>query len=231
MENLENISLLFIDDDAETAQVYVRMLNKLIRNVYVANDGLKGLRLYKKHKPDIIISDIKMPVMSGLDMVEKIRESDQDTKIIILSAYSEKEKLFHAIKLGLVEYLVKPVKKEKLKELIYEISEKINSEQKIKLANGYRLNSFTNELFDINKVQIKLTKKELLIFKLLSSKKDGFFTYEKMLTYVYGDSKVNSSINDDNGKLRTVLSRLKTKLNCELIESIYGYGYRLKTEK
>ena len=228
MEVLQNTSLLFIDDDIETAQTYSRMLNKFIENVYTAHDGTEGYSLYEKYKPDIIVSDVSMPNLNGLDMVEKIRKTDLETKIIMLSAYSDKEKLLQAISLGLVDYLIKPIEKEKLKRVIYKVVDSLNSNNLIKLKNGYTINSNDEKLYDSSGVQVKLTKKELLIFKLLSTNSVSFFSTEVILNYVYQNQDKHNE--KAVGKLRTVLSRLRVKLNCELIESIYGFGYRLKLD-
>ena len=73
-----------------------------------------------------------------------------------------------------------------------------------------------------------MTKKEALLFALLGAKSDQFFSSEEILEHVYKDS---NDLQKDTGRLRTMLSRLKSKLTTELIESIYGFGYRLKLDK
>ena len=75
MNTQYNLSVLFVEDDVEVSQQYVRMLKKIVKTVHVAYDGLEGLTAYNDHKPDIIISDISMPYLSGLDLVQKIRET------------------------------------------------------------------------------------------------------------------------------------------------------------
>ena len=74
-----------------------------------AEDGTAGLELIKREKPDIVITDIRMPDMSGLEMLEKVREYGIQSKVIVLSAYSEFEYARQAIRLGVTEYLLKPV--------------------------------------------------------------------------------------------------------------------------
>jgi len=228
MNTQYNLSVLFVEDDVEVSQQYVRMLKKIVKTVHVAYDGLEGLTAYNDYKPDIIISDISMPYLSGLDLVQKIRETDNKTKIILLSAYSEKEKLLSAIKLRLESYLIKPVGKEDLKNAIHTISMDLDVENKIKLTKGYFWNNLTTSLYDKDNIQIKLTKKETLLFSLLGAKSDQFFSSEEILEHVYKDS---NDLQKDTGRLRTMLSRLKSKLTAELIESIYGFGYRLKLDK
>jgi two-component system response regulator VanR len=77
------------------------------------------LQLYEKYKPDIIITDIQMPKLNGLEFVKRIRQKDKKTQIIIITAFCDKDYLLKAIELGLVKYLVKPVKKKSLKRLCF----------------------------------------------------------------------------------------------------------------
>lgn len=225
MENLLNISILIIEDEQEASEQYEKMLKKFVKNIYIANDGLEGISLYNKYNPDIIISDITMPYLSGLDLVKKIRETDSKTKIILLTAYSEQEKLLDAIKLNLESYLIKPVDREELKKVIYDISSKLESNSIIKLIDGYSWDNLNNILLDKVNKQVKLTKNELVILKLLGSKPEEFFSLEQILDFVYNDNK--KSKEDDSGRLRTTISRLKNKLSSEIVESVYGFGYRL----
>ncbi len=85
--------------------------------------------MYKDKKPDILLVDITMPEMNGLELTKKIRETDEITPIIVLSAHSHKEFLFEAIKLNLVDYLIKPVNRNEFKSLIESTIEKISNNQ------------------------------------------------------------------------------------------------------
>lgn len=101
--------ILIVEDDNFLVSALSEYLEEEKYNVYIAKDGLEGLKLSKKIKPDLILCDINMPKMDGLSMLEKIRSSDWGKKIriIILSNYSDEEKVLKALKHSVFTYLVK----------------------------------------------------------------------------------------------------------------------------
>jgi len=117
-----NISILFVDDNETIRQLYRRILEKHVDHLYIANDGYHGLELYQKHKPDLVITDMVMPVMNGLEMVKEIKKVAPDAKFVVMSAYSEKDSFVEAIHMGIDGYLMKPVEAKKLLSLIDEFA-------------------------------------------------------------------------------------------------------------
>jgi len=113
-ELFNQIRLLYVEDDENIRPIFERVLRRKMKEVYVACDGLEGYNMYLECKPDLILTDIKMPNMDGLQMAEKIREHDKNIPIIILSAHSESDFFIEAIEIGISGYLVKPIDKEKL---------------------------------------------------------------------------------------------------------------------
>jgi len=127
-----DITVLFVEDEDLLRAIYERILDKFISRLYVASNGKEGLELYRQHKPDLIITDIMMPVMDGLEMVEKIRENDKNIRLVILSAYGEAEYFMDAIKIGVNSFLLKPVETEKLQALVEELAKGILLEREVK---------------------------------------------------------------------------------------------------
>ena len=117
-----NISVLFVDDNETIRQLYRRLLEKHVSHLYIAKDGYHGLELYQKHKPDLVITDMVMPVMNGLEMVKEIKKIAPDAKFVVMSAYSEKDSFVEAIHMGIDGYLMKPVEAKKLLSLIDEFA-------------------------------------------------------------------------------------------------------------
>lgn len=117
-----NISVLFVDDNETIRQLYRRILEKHVDHLYIAKDGYHGLELYQKHKPDLVITDMVMPVMNGLEMVKEIKKIAPDAKFVVMSAYSEKDSFVEAIHMGIDGYLMKPVEAKKLLSLIDEFA-------------------------------------------------------------------------------------------------------------
>ncbi|MGE0020579.1 MAG: histidine kinase dimerization/phosphoacceptor domain -containing protein [Draconibacterium sp.] len=117
-----NISVLFVDDNETIRQLYRRILEKHVTHLYIAENGSHGLELYQKHKPDLVITDMVMPVMNGLEMVKEIKKFAPDAKFVVMSAYSEKDSFIESIHLGVDGYLMKPVEAKKLLSLIDEFA-------------------------------------------------------------------------------------------------------------
>ena len=113
-----DIKLLIVEDDKIISSIYKRVLEKTIANIILANNGKEGLELYKQHKPDLILTDIKMPIMNGLDMIKEIREINKEVRIIIMSAYGESRYFLNAIESGVKGFLIKPIKNDDLKRVI-----------------------------------------------------------------------------------------------------------------
>lgn len=117
-----NISVLFVDDNETIRQLYRRILEKHVNFLYIAENGSHGLELYLKHKPDLVITDMVMPVMNGLEMVKEIKKIAPEAKFVVMSAYSEKDSFIESIHLGIDGYLMKPVEAKKLLSLIDEFA-------------------------------------------------------------------------------------------------------------
>lgn len=104
-----DISLLYVEDERVTREQISRILQRIVTELYVAENGQEGLELYREKRPDIIMSDIMMPLMNGLEMAREIRKMDHDSQIIMLTAYSDTEYLLECISLGVNQYVQKPV--------------------------------------------------------------------------------------------------------------------------
>jgi diguanylate cyclase (GGDEF)-like protein len=111
---LEEITLLYVEDDKSIREIYGERLKKLVKQIYIGKDGEEGLSLFKSWRPDIVLTDIQMPNMSGLDMIKAIREISEDTPIIITTAFSESDFFQKAISLHVDGYLIKPIDKGEL---------------------------------------------------------------------------------------------------------------------
>lgn len=138
MEKLD-ISLLLVEDDKIIRNIYTQILSKHVSKLYIANDGEEGYETYLVHKPDLVLTDIKMPIMNGLDMIKKIREHDKSMRIIIMSAYGESRFFLKAIETGVKGFLVKPVETKHLLNVIEEQANDILLEKRLKNEEDKRL--------------------------------------------------------------------------------------------
>ncbi len=117
-EVLKDITLLYVEDDKAVQEIFSKQLDKRVGTLLCASDGQEGYELYMKHKPDIILTDIQMPKVSGLEMAKKIRIIDNDVAIFITTAYNDSELISEALYLNICGYLVKPIHKHELYSML-----------------------------------------------------------------------------------------------------------------
>lgn len=114
----KDLKLLLVEDDLLVREDVASFLRKSYPSVLLARDGSEGFQVFMERRPDIVLSDIRMPVMSGLEMAKRIREVQDDSAIIMLSAYSDEETLLSSINVGVDGFLKKPVSHEDLRRTI-----------------------------------------------------------------------------------------------------------------
>lgn len=107
-ESASDVHLLYVEDNPGLSEKVSTLLGKFFAEVINASDGEEGLSLFRKRRPKIVMTDIKMPKMSGLEMAQHIRNIDPSVKIVITSAFDDKPYLFEAIRIGVFDYIKKP---------------------------------------------------------------------------------------------------------------------------
>jgi len=163
---LKNLTCLYVEDDELIRESFLLMIKRYFKEVFVAENGEEGLELYKKYKPDIIISDIRMPKMNGIEMAKKIKESNPDAYIIFITAFSDSDYLKAAIELGVEGYLNKPIDRDMLIKKLNFLAEFIKNEREKK-----ELFSLLQLLFDMQveasilyeEDEVKLCNKKFMI--------------------------------------------------------------------
>ncbi|WP_294957393.1 diguanylate cyclase [Sulfurovum sp.] len=130
---LENFTLLYVEDDPQTQETMGNILEAETKVLYQACNGKEGLALYREKQPDIVLSDINMPEMDGLEMAAAIREIDPLQPIIITSAFNDRETLLKAVNLGIDGFVTKPVDLnlllEKLERVAQNLQNRIDAER------------------------------------------------------------------------------------------------------
>lgn len=115
---LLNLKVLYVEDDDETREELAHFLKKRVGKLILAKNGEEGLKKYEQNKPNIVITDSRMPVMDGITMSAKIREMDKEVAIIVTTAFSEVEVVIKAIDMGVNKYILKPVDVSELMDTI-----------------------------------------------------------------------------------------------------------------
>ena len=218
---MNNVSILIADDEEELLNQLVIYTNLFCDTVYKATNGKEALELYYKHKPNIIITDINMPKISGLELIEKIRETDQETEIIILSAHKNTEYLLKAVKLHLISYLLKPITIDELKDTITQAINRIKQKGRLYLNNGYYWDDKNRALL-YNNTKIDLTNYELLLIESLIQKQNCNVSLEELHYEIYSLKEFSKDA------ITSLVKRIRQKTTKELIKSSYKEGYKLE---
>lgn len=113
-----DLTILYAEDDLEILENMTFLLSRYASKVYTAKNGKEALELYEQHKPNIVITDIMMPFLNGIEVAHMIREESLYTPIIFMTAYNEKEQLQAAAKIPVSSYVVKPFNLDTLNKAI-----------------------------------------------------------------------------------------------------------------
>ncbi|WP_297575082.1 response regulator transcription factor [uncultured Campylobacter sp.] len=219
---LKQLSILVVEDEKDTRELMVEALEGVFDKVIVAQNGDEGTKKFKKFNPNLVVTDITMPIVDGLDMAKAIREISPQTPIIMLSAYSDKKKLLKAIDVGVTKYLLKPIDIEEFLKAIEDIAvEKINSADHIKIRDGLYFSEVKKVLIENGK-EVPLTKKELAFVSLLTSRIGVIVSMDDIRQNIWFGEKVTDAA------IRTFIKRVRDKIGQDTIVNISGLGYKME---
>ena len=218
---LKNLTVLLVEDDNDSKKIMHDMLSDNFEKVFTAQNGDEGLKKFKKYNPNMVITDVFMPISDGLDMTRYIKEISKDTPVIVLSAHSEKETLLKAIDVGVDKYLIKPIMADDLLKTIENVAKnKIETSNIIQVANGYSFNKIKRVLIR-DGVEISLTKKELAFISLLIKRLGTLVLHDEIKSVVWvGESVTEAAI-------RTFVKRVRDKVGNNFIKNVPGLGYKI----
>jgi DNA-binding response OmpR family regulator len=234
------IRLLIVEDDASLAYIEKTGLEDIIGgyDVTTASNGKEGLQAWEEIHPDVIISDIDMPVMNGFEMVERIRETDQNVIIIFTSALTSPNDVKAGYRLGINNYVKKPFVPEELDAHIHALMKMRGGAKTQKETSHYRLGKYTLDADhatlrndETNETQT-ITQREAQILQLLAENKNNVVRREAILSRFWNtedDYFASRSLDVFVNKLRKLLAdepriTLKTVrgVGLQLIESPRG---------
>ena len=215
---LKELKVLLVEDEVKLAQLLYKAIGDNFASFYIEYNGKDGFNRFIQISPDIVITDIMMPDITGLQMAKELKQINPNVHIIILSAFSETEKLLSAIDIGIAKYFIKPFDPDELMEYIVSISSKLKNNFIIFNA-CLKFNKETNSLYKNDKY-ISLTKRELNFLLLLIDKKT-IISNKILSKTIWNEESPNEE------KIRTFIKRFRGKTSKDLIVNIKGQGYHL----
>lgn len=222
-QKIKNSTILYVEDDSITRNQLSQFLESQCETLYLAKDGQEGFERYKEFEPDIVITDIEMPKLNGLELAKNIREVSTSTQIIIITAYQKTEYLLDAINLQLIQYLIKPISHEKITQVLKLASDFLGEQvqdTKKHFSKSRYYDSYAKELVNNNEI-INLSKYERALIEILLTKYPAPLSYESIDAHIYDYSGSKNAI-------KLLVASLRHKIENKSIINISGFGYKLK---
>lgn len=219
---LKKSSILLAEDEENLRNSFKKVLLLYVDKVYAASDGEEALDFYNKYHPDILITDLKMPKLNGLDLIKIIRKENENIPIIVTSAYTDQSFLLESIKLSLIEYVVKPIRDTNLSELLEECANRLfkNSKTIVKLEKE-AFYDYDNKTYLYKKETIHLTSKEIEFIEILLAHKGSLVTKHNIedKLYIYEEAPPSA--------LKNLVFKLRKKLEVDIIKTVSKLGYMI----
>ncbi len=221
-KKLQNLKLLYIEDDLNIQAQIVEFLKRYMSHVFAASSAEKGLELYKKNTPDIILLDINLPGENGISLAKKIRQGDTHTRIVISTAYADKEFLLSAVELELTRYLVKPTTTKELVDALSKASDELYKKElkPVNLGKGYFYLP-NKQIVMCNNQEIQLRRKELQLLEFFIKNTHRTLSYDLLQYEVWKEDPMSKDA------LRAQIRNLRKKIHKDVIKNYPAIGYKL----
>ena len=204
LEYLKSLTLLCVEDNKTTQLIYNSIFEDLVKNIVYANNGEEGYQKFSNENIDLIISDYDMPVLNGIDMIKKIRESNKEIPIILVSAIQDVDVIVHALQLNVNNFLKKPI-------VAIEVMQAIANVTKLLIADNYLKVQREKKIKELEKKEkYNLYQEDLAFSKELNILRNDFYYqmiegqcntlidfFYKPLDILSGDSYSARKINED----------------------------------
>lgn len=226
---MEAIKILIVDDEPDILEFLKYNLIKEDFEVYTAQDGEAGIKLAKEHKPHLIILDIMMPKMDGVEVCRNLRSNPAFDKTIIafLTAREEDYSQIAALDVGGDDYITKPIRP---RVFISRVNALLRRSERIEVEDEKDVIKVSNLVIDREKVNVRkgeevieLAKKEFELLYLLVSKPGKVFSREEIFNKVWGTDVIVG-----NRTIDVHIRKLREKIGDDYIKTIKGIGYKFE---
>ena len=221
---LSDKKVLYAEDEKGIRQNIIEVLELFFQKVDAAENGLEAIEKFSLDTYDVLIFDISMPHMDGLEAIKEIRKENKKIPIIILSAHTEQEYLWRAVELKITKFITKPCNKDILLEALEQAAlELVDFNTVVHLTTKHLYNPYTKMLCYENK-DIKLSKSESRLLEYFIHRANTSITYDQIYNYMWEFEAPSKEA------IKSIVKELRRKLGKDIIKNIYGVGYMLELE-
>jgi two-component system, OmpR family, response regulator VanR len=222
-KKLQELRILVVEDDNDGRTLLVAYLKQHVKDVYEAEDGEQAIGLIKSKKPDIVVTDIVMPGIDGIELITTLKKLSPHTPFIFITASKDRETLLRVIESRPNSFLTKPLN---TKALLTAIAE---CEPEIVKTKGNKIMLKCGAVFDTKNCTVTyngetkvLTSKEFSFLKLLISAKGSILSYELIEKTIWSDTGESMS----EGALKNIIYRVRQKTDKTCIATLAGIGVK-----
>lgn len=221
------LSVLYAEDDVNLQQRTRKLFERFFKKVDVVEDGKQALEAYKAHKDeknsyyDLVITDIQMPYMNGVELSKAVLKINPEQTIVVTSAYSEKEYFIELINLGIKGFLQKPLNEQELFNVFERVASLLSASHIVKISEHYTYDSAHKVLLCEN-VRVELTVNEVKLLDLFCLHPNFTFTPVDIFNHIYYDQPEREFSND---AVKSLIKRLRQKIPPNLISNTPSLGY------
>lgn len=131
---LDRLAVLYVEDDEGIREQLAQFLRRRVGRLYTAENGREGLDAFRRFRPDIVVSDIRMPEMDGLEMADHIKRDVAGAPIILTSAFTDTDYFLRSIDIGIDKYVLKPIRTEVLESALHRVAQSVRVQSDLSLA-------------------------------------------------------------------------------------------------
>jgi len=218
---LKDKTALYVEDELDVLKNISTLLNGFFKHFYTASDGLQALELFESRHIDLILVDIELPKMNGIELIKQIREHDQEVLIVIISAYTKTDYLLESVELGLTKYIVKPLTSKKIHTLLDVVNKHFSLNDVIVLFPGIEIDKHAS-VIRYEEKEHPLSQKELDFLTIIAS--------QRMVSYDEIASLWEDTVPTENA-IRSYIKHLRKKLPAGLLKNRNGIGYYIENDE
>ncbi len=223
LEILSDKRVLYAEDDEGVAKNTIEILKFFFKDVVAVTDGKKALNELENGSYDVLIFDVLMPELDGIEAIKQVRKRDKNIPIVIISAHIEKEYLWRAIELKITKYLPKPCYKDTIIEALEAVALELSENKKeIKLYEKCIYNPYLKSIYT-EKKEIRLSANESRLLEYFIKHSNQIVSYDSIYSYIWGADAPSKEA------IKFIIKELRKKIGKDMIENVYGVGYIFKT--
>jgi len=214
-EFLKDKTALYIEDEMDVLRNISTLLSQFFHTFHTASDGEEGYRIFKEEHIDVLLVDIELPKMNGIELIKKIRAEHKDLPIVVISAYTKTDYLLESIELHLDKYIVKPLTSRKIHSMLETLNRDFMDRGVIHCHGNMFFDEKRNSISFDGSTHL-LTRKEAAFLKILCRKK--IVSYDEIIALWEDDIPSENAI-------RSFIKHLRKKLPEDFLKNRNSLGY------